>query len=383
MEKKVKICHLTSVHPPKDGRIFYKECVSLAEAGYDVTLIVADATDEVCKDIKIVSVPPSKGRIKRILITSNRIFNKALEINADIYHLHDPELIPVGLKLKKQNKKVIFDSHEDYCANIKEKPYLPTLCGKFISFLYRLYEKYSLGKFDAIVSVTPHLTDRLNTINSHTFQITNYKRINNINNNESRKREYASNNQVVSFVGPICSQWCIREIIDSISDDINFILAGPAKSPYFENLKTLRNWDKVKYLGILPPQKVEEIYKSSRLGFALLRYSLAVGNNIGTLGNTKLFEIMGAGIPVVCTDFILWKEIISKYKCGICINPNNTNELKEAINYILTHPKEAKEMGENGKRAIETEYNWESQEKILLQMYNDVIEGNNNSRSLS
>lgn len=368
---KIKVCHLTSVHPVKDGRIFYKECTSLANAGYDVTLIVAGAADEICNRVKIVGVPKAEGRLGRILKTTRNVYKKALEINADIYHLHDPELLPVGLRLKKKGKKVIFDSHEDYTANIKEKPYLNSYIAKIIAACYTAYERYVLRRYDAVVSVTPHLTERLKNINCRTYQVTNYKQTNNKGYDVSVPRNSIGN--TVSFVGPIRDQWCIREIIDSLSDDISLKLAGPAEDNYIEILKHQSNWNKVNYLGKVQPQEVETIYQTSCLGFALLRYSLAVGNNIGTLGNTKIFEIMGAGIPVICTDFILWKDIIEKYKCGICIDPTNVSAIKEAISYILNNPKEAKQMGENGKVAVEVEFNWESQVNILLNMYETLL----------
>lgn len=134
----------------------------------------------------------------------------------------------------------------------------------------------------------------------------------------------------------------------------------------------MKNWKQVNFFGKVKPHEVESIYKSSSLAFALLRYSLAVGGNIGTLGNTKIFEILGAGIPVICTDFVLWKEIIAKYKCGYCINPTDIDGINKGITYLLSHPREAKIMGENGERAVKQEFNWESQERILLQMYDDL-----------
>ena len=111
-----RVCHVTSVHPRYDVRIFLKECVSLAKAGYEVTLLCADNLPAEIRDgvtIKSVDYFPS-GRIKRILGAKKAMLKGALEIDADIYHLHDPELLPVALSLKNRGKIVIFDSHEEY-----------------------------------------------------------------------------------------------------------------------------------------------------------------------------------------------------------------------------------------------------------------------------
>ena len=41
-----RVCHLTSVHSSDDTRVFHKECVSLARAGYDVTLVAPGESRE-------------------------------------------------------------------------------------------------------------------------------------------------------------------------------------------------------------------------------------------------------------------------------------------------------------------------------------------------
>jgi glycosyltransferase involved in cell wall biosynthesis len=87
---------------------------------------------------------------------------------------------------------------------------------------------------------------------------------------------------------------------------------------------------------------------------------------MGTLGINKLFEYMLFGLPVICTDFTLWKEIMDKYKCGLYVNPNNSEEIANAIHYLIEHKNEAYRMGQNGRKAIFEEFNWKSQERTYL-----------------
>ena len=108
------------------------------------------------------------------------------------------------------------------------------------------------------------------------------------------------------------------------------------------------------------------------IGIAVHDYTPNVGGKEGSLGFIKNFEFMMAGLPVICTDFKVWKEIIEKEKCGICVNPTDKDEIKNAIQYLLTNPEVACWMGRNGRKAIENKYNWETQVPILIDFYNNL-----------
>ena len=144
MLKSISIIHLTSAHTRNDTRIFLKMCISLAKnKNFSVSFIVADGKgDEIKNNVKIVDVGAKVGgRILRMTKTVKKIFEKAVELNSDVYHLHDPELIPIGLKLKKLGKKVVFDSHEDVGKDIISKDWIPYIIRKFVSITYNSYEK--------------------------------------------------------------------------------------------------------------------------------------------------------------------------------------------------------------------------------------------------
>ena len=132
------------------------------------------------------------------------------------------------------------------------------------------------------------------------------------------------------------------------------------------------NYNYVDYRGLVSAEESIRIQNESTIGIALMEYNKNIGGNTGTLGVTKLFEYMMMGLPVVCSDSLEWKKIISKYNCGICVDPNNDDEIVDAINYLLNNPKEAKKMGQNGRLAVETEYNWETQKTVLYDLYNNI-----------
>lgn len=370
--KKTKVCHITSIHSRYDGRIFKKECKSLKNAGYQVILLVNDLkSDEIIDDIEIISTNyKAKNRLLRFINSGFILLKKAIEVDADIYHLHDPDLLIVGNKLKKMGKKVIFDSHEDFPTDISEKEWIPSIFRKIISKMYTLYEKMSILNYDAIISVSPHIVDRLKKINSDTYMVTNYPILK--ENMNLKDDTYKKRNNNICFAGAVNKDWNHHVISEAIQEmeDVKYVLVGPSSTSYMLILKEQNSWSKIDYRGIVDFSEVQRIYKEAKIGIAT-HYTKSLDGK-GTLGNTKLFEFMEAGLPVICSDYPLWDEIIRKHKCGISVNPRNSDEVKKAIEYILNNPIEAEKMGRNGMEAVQTEYNWGSQEFILLELYKQL-----------
>lgn len=364
-----RICHVTSLHSAYDARIYLKQCRSLAKMNYSVYIVAPNTDDNVVDGISIVGVRlKNRCRIFRI-IDFRHIYNSALNIDADVYHIHDPELLPYALKLKKKGKKVIFDSHEDMPFLIKEKKWLPKWSRLIISYLYSCYESYVLKRIDAVVSVTPLMTERLKLINSNTVEITNYplqddKFIDN--------RKWGDS---ICFAGGISPQWMHENIIDSLSQTsgIQYEIAGLADDNYLEQLKQISGWRNVNYRGGIDHSLVFGFIQESSVGMALNDYCANVGYKMGSLGNTKLFEYMRAGIPVICTDFTLWSKIIKENDCGICVNPHNIDEIVNAIKLLFSDRENAIAIGNNGRKSFENYYNWGTQEPILLEMYESIM----------
>jgi len=361
---RLKVCHVTSVHKFPDTRIFYKECKSLAKR-YDVYHIAANTDDAVLDNVKIRGVSLSSNRVFRVL-QLNKVYKKALEIDADIYHLHDPELINMGAKFKKRGKKVIFDSHEDIPLDIAEKKWIPAILRNPLSKYYSNLEKREFKKFDALISVTPSIVNKLKVINPNTYQVTNYPPI-------SEFVDERKWNRTICFAGIISPNWLHHCIVESLSDlDVVYTIAGRGPQRYINSLKSCNNGKKVEYVGVLKQEKVRSFIQGSTIGMALYDYLPSFGYKLGSLGNNKIFEYMAAGIPMITTDFVLWKEIIDKYHCGICVNPHNPNDIASAIKYLMDNPKLCKEMGDNGRKAVTEYYNWSSQEEILFKAYEYV-----------
>ncbi len=147
-----RICHLTSGHGALDDRIFHKEAVALAEAGYDVVLIAPHAADDFVSGVRIAAVPVPTGRFSRMTRTDWRILRAALRTRADVYHFHDPDLVLVGLVLKALGKRVIYDMHELVGPSIANKQWLrPAFVRRSVQAIYNALEKWAAAAFDQVV----------------------------------------------------------------------------------------------------------------------------------------------------------------------------------------------------------------------------------------
>lgn len=369
----IKVCHMTSAHAPEDDRIFHKECVSLKKAGYDVYLVEQGDTYEK-NGVHIIGIGNvNGGRLKRIFRVTKNIYQRALEIDAEIYHFHDPELIPYGLKLRRKGKKVIFDSHEKYTEQMKDKPYLPKWVSRWIAKCYGIYERHALKQLDAVIF--PCTMDGKNPFKGQCKRsaiISNAAILGEFFDRYSP--EYPKKEDMVCYIGGLTEERGItNDIKAAYRAGATLALAGPFSSEEYEaSLREMAEYSCVEYRGQLNRESVAALLSESCIGLCTL---LNRGQylKIDTFG-IKVFEYMSLGLPVILSDSPYNQRMIKQYQIGICVNPENVDEIATAIRYLLDTPEEAKRMGDNGRRAIKKEFNWGVEEKKLFALYEDILE---------
>ena len=120
-----RLAILTSVHPPLDMRVFDRQARSMAAAGWDVLLIAPGAPAGTKDGVRFASLPTFGGRLGRPLRWPVLLW-KALHARPDIYHFHDPELLPLGVVLRWLSRRpVVYDSHEFLVEDIRGKHWIP------------------------------------------------------------------------------------------------------------------------------------------------------------------------------------------------------------------------------------------------------------------
>jgi glycosyltransferase involved in cell wall biosynthesis len=371
-KKRLRIVHLTSVHNPFDGRIFYKECTSIARAGYAVTLIARHDRDEFVNEIQVKSVPIVRGRFERMLKTSWAIYREALRQNADLYHFHDPELIPAGLLLRLKKKLVVYDVHEDVPADVSAKHYLPKPLRRPIGWLAGVIERAASRYFSGVVAATSEIGRRFR------FRVVNTAVIRNYPSSVAGPvllRPWQERKPLIVYAGVLCADRCIGEMVEAMSLLPSDFLATlrivgkPSPASYVRDISSRAGWGSVDYLSFIKPPEVTRLLNDARIGMCLCRPTPGYLES----APTKLFEYMQAGIPVIASDFPAFRAIVDQSRCGLLVNPADTRAIADAIEYLLTHSEEAQQMGERGQQAVAQTFNWETEERNLLDLYDRLL----------
>ncbi len=369
----MKIVHISTVHPTFDGRIFHKECVSLSKAGYDTHLIIGHSKSERVNGVQIHPLPKFTNRFDRIRRGNKIALEIAININAKVYHLHDPELLPLGLKLKQKGFKVIYDMHELAGLMIRSKKWIPFLLRWSMERFYMYYEKKAFEKFENIIVVTEKMvTDYTNKVYPNCTDkvaiIRNFSLVGDIKNTAPLSQD-KKENTILIYVGGLTKKRGILDLVEAIQEieNVGLWLLGPWESDLFhEECLDLDEKSKMEYFGILPLPEVYKYIQASDIGLTILNPTV---NHLASLP-VKAFEYMAASKPQIMSNFPFWKESFSG--CGLFVNPENKMEIQSAIIDLVSDLKLRMELGKESLSLVEEKYSWEVESKQLIELYKSL-----------
>ncbi|OZI16541.1 glycosyltransferase [Bordetella genomosp. 7] len=371
----VRIAHLTSVHARYDVRIFLKECGSLARRGYAVRLYVADGKgDEVKNGVEIRDLGKTGKRFLRMLIKPWALFRAVRRDGVQVVHFHDPEIIPAALALHWQGVTVIYDAHEDVPRQILSKRWLPKGSHRAVARLFEWLENFAARRFAVVVTSTPHIAARFRAAGAHAVNVNNFPMAHElaVERTADASEADAPRSRTICYVGGISDIRGIKEIMQALpAANATLLLAGPFQTPGLRaQLQAMPEWHHVEYLGVVDRTGVRQIMARSQLGVVLLH---PVSNYLDSLP-IKMFEYMSAGLPVLASDFPLWRQIIDGADAGACVNPLDPEAVALTLNNMLDDPQRLRRQGEAGRRAVHERYNWANEERTLLQLYRDLCQ---------
>jgi glycosyltransferase involved in cell wall biosynthesis len=362
------ICHVTSVHRRYDVRIFIKEASSLARANYRVSLIVADdQPNETNSGVDIYSIGAFSTRRQRLLYGRTSIYRQIRLLAPTIVHIHDPELLLLARKLYSSGIAIIYDAHEDVPKQVLDKHWLPKILRKPISAIVARYETRIAAKtLQAVIAATPHIAVRFKQ-HATTVVVRNYPVIT----ASTTLNDWQQRHECICYVGSISLSRGILPLLHAATIyDLPLTLAGIIGDDSKGHVsKLLQRGNNICYKGVLTHRDTLQLLTTAKVGIITLMPTASYLESLPI----KLFEYMLCGLPIVASDFPLWRAIIDKYNCGILVDPCNCYAIAKACNYLLTHQEEAMLMGRNGFIAVQQELNWQQEEVKLLDLYKRII----------
>jgi glycosyltransferase involved in cell wall biosynthesis len=363
-----RVCHITTVHPAADTRILHKECVSLQAAGYDVTLIAPHPGDCVLEGIRVVALGErARNRLERMARRTQAAYRAAVALDAELYHFHDPDFLPFGVRLARAGKRVVYDAHEDIPVQIRHKDWLPPVARTPAARACALIESASIARIAGVVAVNDDILARLRRHQPRGVVVTNYPRLEEI----VPAAHWQERARAACYVGAITRVRGARELVDAMAEVAGELhLAGVVSPAALQTeLERSPGWARVRYLGNLDRRQVAELLATVKVGVIPLH---PIENYLNAYP-VKLFEYMAAGIPVVATDVPRWRNLLESHGCGVCVPHGSPRALAAAIRGLLDDDTRARAMGARGRDAALERYSWETQAMRLLRFYDELL----------
>lgn len=371
----LRVVHLTTVHPRNDTRIFIKQVQTLhAALGGEVALVVADGLGDVEQPGQprvhdLGKLPASRSR--RALTGSYRALRFLWRVRPRVVHFHDPELIPVGFLLRMRGCKVVYDVHEDVPRQTMSKYWIPVALRWPVAQLTAAMEWLAARVFSAVVPATPTIAARFPP--GRAVLVQNFPIQSELVSPVTTP--YPERPAMFAYVGGVADIRGGVEMVralDSLASHSQAYLevaGGISPQGFSDVLQALPAWSRVRYRGTIGRPEVAALLGRARAGLVLFH---PMPNHVDAQPN-KMFEYMSAGVPVIASDFPLWREIIAGCDCGLLVDPMDASAIAAAMAWVLDHPQQAERMGRNGQRAVRERYNWAREATGLVAFYRTLL----------
>lgn len=370
---------MTSAHPADDPRIAHKEALSAALHGHEVYLVAPQSSARPPEPVVLLAVNRSQSRIARAVLGSAKSLLAARKTHADVYHLHDSELLLwVPLFRLITRGAVIFDSHESLPDQVMSKNWLPRWSRPVVSATSRLALRvlgafctgivhavpYTLGSFgkrpEALVRNYPILAEEAQPCSATPSAATPVQ------------SETGALRAV--YVGAISRIRGSEEMIRLCADlgpahQFSLTLAGTVEpESHLEELRSLPGWQCVDYRGRIDHAQIPEVLAQADVGLALLH---PVPNYVVSYP-TKVFEYIAAGLAVVASDFPFWRELFSEVETVVFVDPVDRAAVAKAVLELAEDSDERRAACARSRAYVIEHLNWAHEYDRLAELYATV-----------
>jgi glycosyltransferase involved in cell wall biosynthesis len=369
----MRVCHVISGYFRNDARVFLRQCLSLKRAGYEVSIVTNDGEpDEILEGIAIVSCRLRWPRWKVLAAAKHQFMDEVVRADADVYQLHSPELLPLVKPLKRLRKAVVYDAHEDLPRHMLEKEWVPSLFRRPLGFAAEQYFSRVLKQVDEVVTPHSHVVDHLQRTVGRGTLVANFPLVQDPP--SVTEAAFAARPATICYTGTVYAYSNQEATLDALSGlpGVRYRVAGQIGEAHWQALKQFPAAGQMEFLGRVGQAELRALYTSCVAGLAIYDYKLNLGYKLGSYGTNKVFEYMEAGLPLICTDYTLWQDIVDRYECGVCVSPGSVEEIRAAIAYVVSDRARAFRMGQNGRRAVLEEFNWTSEERKYLAVFQRI-----------
>jgi glycosyltransferase involved in cell wall biosynthesis len=365
MRARYHILHLSSAHTP-DVRIFDKEARTLAAAGHAVEVWARHPQAEVREGVRIRPVPPPRSRLHRMAFVPAWIMRECLRLRADFHHLHDPELLPMGMLLALTGRRVVYDVHEDLPGSIRTKEWIALPLRRLVASAAWLLERTAMGLLAGFAPATPAIARRFPRDRTQVVQ--NLPRFEEFTRHDG-VRAPAGDRVIFAYVGALTELRGAIQMLDALAltpAHFHLVIMGEmSPAGLLERLSAHPAWGKVTYLGQRPRADATRLLMTAHAGLVLFH---PAPNHTEAQPN-KLFEYMAAGLPVIASHFPLWRDLIEGAGCGWLVDPLDSAAIASAMRAVADDPRTATAMGVRGRNAVQTRLNWTAEGAGLVRFY--------------
>ena len=386
MRDSKKYCFFSSVPRKKREVIMYRQARSLMGDGFDVYHVVSDdLPEEIIQGVKTIpsgyNAHNAFNLWKRLFVAPHNLYKKLMEVDADVYHTIYIDQLLICLLLKRKGKKVIFEMQEDHPYSLLWKSKAPKWLLKIIVWLLAKWMGFVFRRLDAITALAYDYVDYIKSWGVSSEKVHLWGNFPEIRHDYTLSLEdYMHRDDRMIYFGIIYSYSKQEVILQALKElpNVKYMVAGVfmgnERDTYGSMIMNMPEWKNVEFMGRFQHEELAGFIEKSTISNVIRDFSVFSKEKSGSFGIIKVFESMEAALPIICSDMPIYRDIMKEYKCGILVDPLNKDQIRDAIEYLVTHKKEAWKMGQEGRRAVIEKYSWDALSVKYLEIVNKLVE---------